>query len=113
MAIPDYQSLMLPLLKLSADGSVYKFSEAVDLLADKLSLTDEERNELFPTGQQPVFRNRLGWAKSYLKQAGLLNFPKRGFFQITHLSIFWGISSTGEHRFCKAKVVGSNPISST
>lgn len=84
MAIPDYQSLMLPLLKLATDGSVYKFSEAVDLLADKLGLTDEERTELFPTGQQPVFRNRVGWAKSYLKQAGLLSFPKRGFFQITH-----------------------------
>jgi len=68
---------MLPLLKLAADGSVYRFREVVDLLAAQLGLTDEERTELFPSGQQPVFRNRVGWAKSYLKQAGLLRFPRR------------------------------------
>jgi restriction system protein len=83
VAIPDYESLMLPLLRLSADGAVHKFSEAVDHLADELALSDEERTELLPSGMQPVFRNRVGWAKSYLKQAGLLTFPKRGLFQIT------------------------------
>jgi len=68
---------------LSADGSIHKFSDAVDLLADELGLSDRERTELLPSGMQPVFRNRIGWAKSYMKQAGLLVFPKRGLFQIT------------------------------
>ena len=79
MAIPDYESLMLPLLRLSADGSVHKFSDAVEILADEHGLSDEERTELLPSGAQPVFRNRVGWAKSYMKQAGLLAFPKRGY----------------------------------
>ena len=83
MAIPDYQSLMLPLLRLSADDAIHKFTDAVDTLADELNLSAEERSELFPVGMQPVFRNRTAWAKSYLKQAGLLVFPKRGLFQIT------------------------------
>ena len=82
MAIPDYESLMLPLLRLSADGSTHKFSNAVDHLADELGLSDDDRTELLPSGMQPVFRNRVGWAKSYMKQAGLLIFPKRGFFKI-------------------------------
>jgi len=83
MAIPDYESLMLPLLRLSADGSTHKFSDAVDRLADELGLSDDDRTELLPSGMQPVFRNRVGWAKSYMKQAGLLIFPKRGLFEIT------------------------------
>ena len=83
MTIPDYESLMLPLLRLSANGSIHKFSDAVDILADECDLSNKERTELLPSGMQPVFRNRIGWAKSYLKQAGLLVFPKRGLFQIT------------------------------
>jgi restriction system protein len=73
MAIPYYESLMLPLLRLSADGSIHKFSDTVDILADELSLTNEERTELLPSGMQPVFRNRVGWAKSYMKQAEVLS----------------------------------------
>ena len=83
MAIPDYQTLMLPVLKLAADGLEHKFSKTVEILADEFSLTDDERNELLPSGSQAVFNNRVGWARSYLKQAGLLNSPKRGFFTIT------------------------------
>ncbi len=83
MALPDYQSLMLPLLRLSADGSTHKFSDAVDNLADELGLSYDDRTELLPSGLQPVFRNRVGWAKSYMKQAELLIFPKRGLFKIT------------------------------
>jgi len=83
MAIPDYQTLMLPVLKMAADGLEHKFSKAVEILADKFSLTDDERNELLPSGSQAVFNNRVGWARSYLKQAGLLNSLKRGFFTIT------------------------------
>jgi restriction system protein len=74
---------MLPVLKLAADGAEHKFSHAVELLAEEFSLSTEERNELLPSGSQAVFNNRVGWARSYLKQAGLLSSPKRGFFTIT------------------------------
>ncbi len=74
---------MLPVLKLAADGKEHKFSQAVEELADAFRLTTEERNELLPSGSQAVFNNRVGWARSYLKQAGLLASPKRGFFTIT------------------------------
>jgi len=81
--IPASQTLMLPVLKLAADGEEHKFSHAVDALADQFALSQEERNELLPSGSQAVFNNRVGWARSYLKQAGLLGAPKRGFFVIT------------------------------
>lgn len=74
---------MLPLLKLASDGKEHKFSQAVEELADEFNLSTEERNELLPSGSQAVFNNRVGWARSYLKQAGLLESPKRGFFVIT------------------------------
>lgn len=83
MSIPDYQTLMLPILKLAANGKEHKFNQAVDQLAYEFGLTTEERNELLPSGSQAVFNNRVGWARSYLKQAGLLASPKRGFFSIT------------------------------
>lgn len=83
MAIPDYQTLMLPVLQLAADETEHKFSQAVEILADKFNLSAEERNELLPSGSQAVFNNRVGWARSYLKQAGLLQSPKRGVFIIT------------------------------
>ena len=83
MAIPDYQTLMLPVLKLASDGKEHKFSQVVEELANEFCLTTEERNELLPSGSQAVFNNRVGWARSYLKQAGLLASPKRGFFTIT------------------------------
>lgn len=83
MAIPDYQTLMLPVLKLASDGKEHKFSSAVEGLADEFGLTMEERSELLPSGSQAVFNNRVGWARSYLKQAGLLASPKRGYSTIT------------------------------
>lgn len=83
MPIPDYQTLMLPVLQLSANGEVHKFAQAIEELASKFRLTDEERNELLPSGTQAVFNNRVGWARSYLKQAGLLDTPRRGYFTIS------------------------------
>ncbi len=74
---------MLPVLKLASDGNEHKFSKAVEELADEFNLSTEERNELLQSGSQAVFHNRVGWARSYLKQAGLLASPKRGFFTIT------------------------------
>ena len=83
VAIPDFQTLMLPALMLAADREEHKFSQAVEALADQFKLTTDERNEFLPSGNQAVFNNRVGWARSYLKQAGLLTSPKRGFFTIT------------------------------
>lgn len=74
---------MLPVLKLASDKKEHKFSQAVEELANEFNLSSEERNELLPSGSQAVFNNRVGWARSYLKQAGLLASPKRGFFTIT------------------------------
>jgi len=83
MAIPDYQSIMLPLLKFAGDGEEHSLREAIEALADEFSLTDEERKELLPSGRQATFNNRVGWARTYMKKAGLLESTKRGYFQIT------------------------------
>src|SRR5438067_2065408 len=83
MAIPDYQTLMLPLLQIAGDGKEYRFREAVEQLAQQFAVTDDERAEMLPSGTAPVFDNRAGWARTYLKQAGLLHSPKRGVLQIT------------------------------
>lgn len=83
MAIPDYQSCMLPLLRYAADGQEHQLKDAVQKLAQEFKLTDKELNEFLPSGQQPVFINRIGWARTYLKKAGLLSSPRRGYFQIT------------------------------
>ncbi|KPP88679.1 MAG: restriction system protein [Rhodobacteraceae bacterium HLUCCO07] len=80
--IPDYQTLMKPVLELAASGEM-KISEAVARLEDAFGLTAEERSELLPSGKQSRFANRVHWARSYLKQAGLLRNTRRGYFQIT------------------------------
>lgn len=81
--IPSYEEIMLPLLKMLGDGQEHSLQEADDYLSEQFKLTDDERRELLPSGQQPVFRNRLGWARTYLKKAGLLSTPKRAHFKIT------------------------------
>ena len=83
MPIPDYQACMLPLLRYAGDGDEHQLKDAISALASDFSLTDEERNEFLPSGQQPVFTNRVGWARTYLKKAGLLSSPRRGYFKIT------------------------------
>jgi restriction system protein len=83
MPIPDYQTLMLPLLRLAADGHERRFRDAIEQLAAEFGITDAERAELLPSGTAPLFDNRVGWARTYLKQAGLFRSPKRGVFQIT------------------------------
>ena len=85
--IPDYQSLMLPLLKLISDKQEYKYRDLIEKLALEFKLTDEERKELLASGSQPVFDNRVGWAKTYLKKAGLIDSPKRATFVITELGL--------------------------
>jgi restriction system protein len=74
---------MLPLLRYSSDGEVHQLKDAAQTLAKEFGLTEEELNEFLPSGQQPVFINRIGWARTYLKKAGLLLSPRRGYFQIT------------------------------
>jgi restriction system protein len=83
MSIPDFQSIMLPLLKYAGDGKEHSLREVITYLADVFNLSDEERKRLLPSGQQAVFDNRVGWARTHLKKAVLLEYPKRGFFQIT------------------------------
>ncbi len=83
MPIPDYQSIMLPLLKYADDGQEHSMREAIDALADEFALSVEERNRLSPSGQQTLFDNRVGWACTYLKKAGLLEATRRGYYRIT------------------------------
>ena len=80
--IPDYQTLMLPVLQSCADGEVVT-SEVIDALANEFKLTLEEREQLLPSGRQSTFSNRIHWAKGYLKQAGLLTYPARSHFVLT------------------------------
>ena len=83
MAVPDYQTIMLPLLKFAGDGREHSLSEAIDALATEFGLTEEDLKELLPSGRQTIFYNRVGWARTYMKKAGLLENPGRGRFRIT------------------------------
>jgi restriction system protein len=86
MTIPDFQTIMLPFLEFSSDGKMHSFVEATDALAKEFKLTDAEIDTLIPSGQQR-FANRVGWAKTHLKKAGLIDYPQRGYFQITQRGI--------------------------
>jgi restriction system protein len=83
MAIPDYETVMLPLMQFVADGKDHSINEVTLHLSDLFKLTPEEREQRIPSGQSSYIKNRTGWAKTYLKKAGLLNSPKRGLIQIT------------------------------
>lgn len=83
MAIPDFQSLMLPLLQAIADGNDHTNSEVTRNLAQQFKLTEEELNQTLPSGPSGLFYNRVAWAKAYLKKAGLLESPSRTVFRIT------------------------------
>lgn len=80
--IPDYQTLMLPVLKAAQDRPV-QTQEVIRVLAEAFELGAEEREQLLPSGKQRMFDNRVHWAKTYLKQAGLLSYPQRGLFVAT------------------------------
>ena len=83
MAIPDFQTLMLPLLRLLGDGAEHRASQATDELSDVFGLTPEERQEPLASGSQPRIRNKVGWACTYLKKAGLIESPARGVYTLT------------------------------
>jgi restriction system protein len=83
MPIPDFQSLMVPILRFYGDGKEHANQETSDALATELGLTEAERAQLLPSGRQTIFTNRVAWAKSHFKQAGLLESPVRGVYRIT------------------------------
>lgn len=83
MPIPDFQSTMRPLLEFLKDGKERSNSEIYDALEQHFHLTEDERRKLLPSGKQRVFINRVAWSKSHLKQARLLESPRRGVYKIT------------------------------
>ena len=83
MTIPDFQTIMLPLLEIAKDDEEHYIHDAVEVLAQHFELTEEEKTKLLSSGQQPVFYNRVGGARTYLKKARLLEDPRRGYFKIT------------------------------
>lgn len=85
--IPDYQTLMLPILKLVSDEKEHKYRDLIEYIAIQFNITDEERKELLASGSQAIFDNRVGWAKTYLKKAGLIDSPQRATFVISKLGL--------------------------
>ena len=83
MPIPDFQSLMRPLLEAHADGKEHLNRDLVAQLGEQFGLTEEERREMLPSGGARLFDNRIGWAKSHITQAGLLISPRRAISVIT------------------------------
>lgn len=84
MAVPDYQTLMLPLLRRLASESIpVTVRQFLEPIADEFSLSEEERAARIPSGQENLLANRLQWARTYMGKAGLLSSPKRGVVQVT------------------------------
>lgn len=83
MPIPDFQSIMRPVLSCVGDGVARPLSEVREHVADSFDLTEAERRQWLPSGRQTVINNRIGWARTYLNKAGLLHIPERGMVQIT------------------------------
>lgn len=94
MSIPDYQACMLPLLQYLGDGKEHPMRDAVDHVSDVFELSEEERRQRIPSGHSRVISNRVGWARTYLHKAGLVQSPRRG---------IWQLSQQG------ARVLSSNP----
>lgn len=84
MAVPKYDELMKPLLIAVSDGETYKMKDVTALLAEQLNLSSDDLAEMLPSGRQTVFKNRVGWAKTYLKKAELLDSPARATIVITN-----------------------------
>lgn len=83
MAIPDFQSVMRPVLTAVQNGAPLPLHELRERVADQFQLTEDERKERLPSGNQTVINNRVGWARTYLNKAGLLSIPAKGMVQIT------------------------------
>lgn len=83
MPIPDFQTLMLPVLKITSDGLEHRMRDIIERLSNEYKLTEEERKQLLPSGGAFLFDNRVHWARFYLKKAGLVNTFKRGTITIS------------------------------
>ena len=83
VAVPDFQSFFLPLLKFAKDGQTHTTKEAYAAMAEHFKLSGEDLKEMLPSGKQVTYKNRIAWARVYLTKALLLESPKRGSFQIT------------------------------
>ena len=83
MTIPNYEEVMLPLMRIAADKKEHSMREVVDRLAADFKLTDVEKKQLLPSGREEIFGNRVGWARTYLKKAGLVEITRWGYFKIT------------------------------
>jgi len=87
MAIPDYQLIISPLLKLIENGEEISLRDAVDKLADYFKLTEEEKKELIPNSQQTIFYNRTAAARNELQKQLFIEIPRKGYFKITMLGL--------------------------
>lgn len=83
MAVPDFQTLMFPMLKLIGQRGPINVRDVKESLANELGLSDADRQEMLSSGVQPKFDNRIGWARTHLKYAGLIEYPSRGVYCIT------------------------------
>src|SRR3990167_3075680 len=83
MAIPDYQAIMLPVLKFAGDKKEHSIRETTDHISDLFKLSELERKDVLPSGRSYIIDNRVGWARTYLKKAGLLEDTRRSHFRIT------------------------------
>jgi len=83
MAVPPFHAFLHPLLEVLADGQEHRAADIYNAVADRIGLTQEDRTELLPSGKQRRYANRIGWAKTYLDKAGLLDTPRRGYARIT------------------------------
>jgi restriction system protein len=83
MAVPDYQTMMLPVLTLAGAGNDHSLTEVIEAITRQFDLSAEEVTERLPSGRQRTLYNRVGWARTYLVKAGLLTITGRGTFRIT------------------------------
>ena len=83
MPVPDYQSMMLPVLQVMGDDKVHSSAEICDEVAKRFSLSEDDLKGRLPSGKQTTFRNRVGWATTYLAKACLVVRPEEGQFQLT------------------------------
>ena len=83
MPIPDYQTIMLPLLKFLGAKKEHALNEIIEHIIQSFNLSEKEKKELLPSGSEPIIKNRVRWARLYLDRAGLTESAKRGFYNIT------------------------------
>lgn len=83
MAVPTFEAFRVPLLRRLLDGKEHRIADLYDVLADELKLSERDRSELLGSGVQPIYKNRISWARTFLKKAGLIDQPARGVMRIT------------------------------